>query len=51
MGFSSPVMDYVERQLSPVVLCHIRPESRVLETDTGFAVIEPATKRRQAMCC
>lgn len=45
MGFPSPAMDYVERQLSPVVLCHIKPESRVLETDTGYAVIEPATKK------
>lgn len=45
MGFPSPAMDYVERQLSPVVLCHIKPESRVLETDTGFAIIEPATKK------
>ncbi|WP_174498237.1 hypothetical protein [Escherichia coli] len=45
MGFPSPAMDYVERQLTPVVLCHIKPESRVLETDTGYAVIEPATKK------
>ena len=45
MGFPSPAMDYVERQLSPVVLCHIKPESRVLETDTGYAVIEPAMKK------
>lgn len=45
MGFPSPAMDYVERQLSPVVLCNIGPDSRVLETDTGFAVIEPATKK------
>lgn len=45
MGFPSPAMDYVERQLSPVVLCNIGPDSRVLETDTGFAVIELATKK------
>jgi hypothetical protein len=45
MGFPSPALDYVECQLSPVVLCHIKPESRVLETDMGFAVIEPATKK------
>ncbi|WP_080465727.1 hypothetical protein, partial [Enterobacter hormaechei] len=37
---------YVERQLSPSVLCNIGAESRVLETDVGFAVIEPATKKR-----
>ncbi|AWR69285.1 hypothetical protein CUN65_13365 [Enterobacter hormaechei subsp. xiangfangensis] len=46
MGFASPATDYVERQLSPSVLCNIGAESRVLETDVGFAVIEPATKKR-----
>lgn len=45
MGFASPATDYVERQLSPSVLCNIGAESRVLETDVGFAVIEPATKK------
>lgn len=45
MGFPSPATDYVERQLSPVVLCHIGPESRILETDVGFAIIEPATRK------
>ena len=45
MGFPSPAMDYVEPQLSPSVLCNIGAESRVLETDVGFAVIEPATKK------
>lgn len=44
MGFPSPAMDYVERQLSPAVLCTIGPESRVLETDVGYAVIELVTK-------
>ncbi|MDY9730561.1 hypothetical protein U0A51_15500 [Escherichia coli] len=47
MGFPSPAMDYVERQLSPIVLCNIGPESRVLETDIGYAVIEPVTKKTQ----
>lgn len=51
MGFASPAADYVERQLSPAILCNIGAESRVLETDMGFAVIEPATKRRLEMCC
>ncbi|WP_394591293.1 hypothetical protein ACGLX3_013400 [Enterobacter hormaechei] len=44
MGFASPASDYVERQLSPEVICNIGAESRVLETDSGFAVIEPAAK-------
>ncbi|MFB4859953.1 hypothetical protein ACE3LH_23055 [Enterobacter hormaechei subsp. steigerwaltii] len=45
MGFASPANDYVERQLSPEVICNIGAESRVLETDVGFAIIEPATKK------
>lgn len=45
MGFPSPAMDYVERQLSPAVLCNIGADSRVLETDVGFAIVEPATKK------
>lgn len=45
MGFPSPTTDYVECALSPAVLCNIGAESRVLETDVGFAVIEPATRK------
>lgn len=45
MGFASPAADYVERQLSPSVLCNIGAESRVLETDVGFAIVEPVTKK------
>ncbi|HBC9222620.1 TPA: hypothetical protein KE812_003101 [Enterobacter cloacae] len=44
MGFPSPASDYVEQQLSPVVLCNIGADSRVHETDIGFAVIEPCTR-------
>ncbi|MFT0669411.1 hypothetical protein RVM25_36630, partial [Enterobacter hormaechei subsp. xiangfangensis] len=50
MGFASPATDYVERQLSPSVLCNIGAESRVLETDVGFAVIEPATPNFYGLC-
>lgn len=45
MGFPSPATDYVERQLSPAILCNIGADSRVLETDMGFAIVEPATKK------
>ncbi|ARA26074.1 hypothetical protein AM444_06100 [Enterobacter cloacae complex sp.] len=45
MGFASPATDYVERQLTPEILCHMGADSRVLETDSGFAVIEPAVKK------
>ena len=45
MGFPSPATDYIERRLTPVILCNMGADSRVLETDVGFAVIEPATKK------
>ncbi|MGU0038991.1 hypothetical protein [Citrobacter freundii complex sp. 2025EL-00176] len=45
MGFASPTNDYVERKLSPEVICNIGTESRGIETDSGFAVIEPALKK------
>ncbi|HIE5387011.1 TPA: hypothetical protein ACXNPR_000306 [Enterobacter cancerogenus] len=44
MGFASPANDYVERQLSPEIICNMGAESKVLETDIGFAIIEPAVK-------
>ena len=46
MGFPSPAMDYVERQLSPAILCNMGADSRVLETDVGYAVVEPVTKKK-----
>ncbi|MCA2026153.1 hypothetical protein LDK53_09370 [Enterobacter sp. K16B] len=45
MGFPSPATDYVERRLTPAILCNMGADSRVLETDVGFTVIEPATKK------
>lgn len=42
MGFVSPATDYVEQRLSPASICTTN-ESRILETLTGFAVIEPVT--------
>lgn len=45
MGFPSPATDYIERRLTPAVLCNMGADSRLLETDAGFAVIEPATEK------
>ncbi|EHR0862083.1 hypothetical protein KS888_000892 [Escherichia coli] len=44
MGFPSPATDYVERRLCPETICGIGIDSRVLETSSGFAVIEPCTR-------
>lgn len=44
MGFPSPAGDYVERRLSPETICNVGIDSRILETSSGFAVIEPVTR-------
>jgi len=44
MGFVSPATDYVETRLTPESICGIGIDSRILETSSGFAVIEPATR-------
>jgi len=44
MGFVSPAGDYVERRLSPETICNIGIDSRIMETSTGFAVIEPVSR-------
>lgn len=43
MGFVSPATDYVEQRLSPASICTTNA-SRILETSSGFAVIEPVTR-------
>lgn len=43
MGFPSPAMDYIEARLSVTSMC-TTSNSRVIETTSGFAVIEPVTK-------
>lgn len=45
MGFPSPAADYAERTLSPEVLCGVTASTRIIETDNGYAVIEPATSK------
>ncbi|EFN4809632.1 hypothetical protein FQH08_15700 [Escherichia coli] len=44
MGFPSPATDYVETRLSPETICNIGIDSRILESSSGFAVIEPCTR-------
>lgn len=47
MGFPSPAKDYVERTLSPNILCHIDGNCRVIETSAGYAVINTAIRPKQ----
>lgn len=44
MGFPSPAADYVAPRLSPEIICGIGLDSRILETSSGFAVIEPVSR-------
>ena len=48
MGFVSPAGDYVERRLNPEDML-TTDQSRILETSTGYAVIEPVSRLRQGM--
>ncbi|MCS2167527.1 hypothetical protein [Scandinavium manionii] len=45
MGFPSPAKDYAERTLSPEILCGVTANTRIIETESGYAVIEPATSK------
>ncbi|MDU4355183.1 MAG: hypothetical protein E7I59_16915 [Phytobacter diazotrophicus] len=44
MVFPSPAGDYVETRLTPEKICGVGIDSRILETSSGFAVIEPCTR-------
>ena len=46
MGFVPPAGDYIERRLNPEDLL-TTDQSRIIETTTGYAVIEPVTKLSQ----
>lgn len=47
MGFPSPATDYVESVLTVSSLCGINNNSVVIETDSGYAVIEKRMVARQ----
>lgn len=47
MGFPSPATDYVESTLTVSSLCNIGANSRVISTDSGFAVLDLSLKARQ----
>ncbi len=44
MGFPSPASDYIETRLTPERICGIGIDTRILETSSGFAVIEPCNR-------
>lgn len=40
MGFSSPAADYVEDTLNVTKLCRMDANSRVVKTDSGYAILD-----------
>lgn len=56
MGFPSPAKDYVEQTLTINRLCQIDANCRVLETSSGYAVIDVSRRPKQGdhvliACC
>lgn len=48
MGFPSPAQDYVERRMTPEAYCQIDNNSLVIETSSGYAVINRALRCQQS---
>ncbi len=48
MGFPSPAQDYIERRVSPEAYCQIDNNSLVIETSSGYAVINRALRCQQS---
>ena len=44
MGFPSPAADYAQRALTVDYLCQVDANSRIIETDSGYAVIDLSSR-------
>lgn len=44
MGFPSPAADYAQRALTVDALCQMDANCRIVETDTGYAVIDRSAR-------
>lgn len=47
MGFSSPAADYVEDALTVTKLCRMDANSRVVKTDSGYAILDMSLRLEQ----
>ncbi|MGR7181667.1 hypothetical protein ACU62I_08010 [Klebsiella aerogenes] len=47
MGFPSPANDYAQRALTVDMICGTGPNTRTIETATGYAVIDISMKPKQ----
>ena len=47
MGFPSPANDYAQRALTVDMICGTGPNTRTIETATGYAVIDISMRPKQ----
>lgn len=47
VGFPSPAGDYTEVSLTADKLCRLGPNTRIVKTETGFAVVDLSVKPKQ----
>ncbi|AMR17024.1 MULTISPECIES: hypothetical protein [Enterobacteriaceae] len=47
VGFPSPAADYVEGRLTVDKLCGTGPNTRIVQTETGYAVVDLSVKPKQ----
>ncbi|EMP7434904.1 hypothetical protein R5M00_000987 [Klebsiella pneumoniae] len=47
MGFPSPAADYVEGRMTVDKLCGTGPNTRIVQTETGYAVVDFSVKTKQ----
>ncbi|HHX3749094.1 TPA: hypothetical protein ACWXHD_003566 [Klebsiella pneumoniae] len=47
VGFPSPAADYVERRLTVDSLCGTGPNTRIVQTETGYTVVDCSVKPKQ----
>lgn len=47
MGFPSPANDYAQRALTVDMICGTGPNTRTIETATGYAVLDLSLKPKQ----
>lgn len=47
MGFPSPAADYTEECLTADKFCGIGPNTRIVQTSSGYAVVDISVKPKQ----
>lgn len=47
MGFPSPAADYIEDTLTVTKLCRVDTNSKIIKTDSGYAVLDMSLRPQQ----